>query len=81
MQTLATTPAARPSPPASRAGRLADGARWYSLTGMDEITGLGGTMLSAPFPAGTSPVTIASNPWQYDFPTPSTMLLLDSGGR
>jgi hypothetical protein len=56
-----------------------DGARWYWLTGMDEITGLGGTMLSAPFPAGTSPVTIASNPWQYDFPTPSTMLLLDSG--
>jgi hypothetical protein len=56
-----------------------DGARWYWLTGMDEISGLGGTMHSAPFPAGTSPVTIATNPFQYDFPTPSTMVLLDSG--
>ena len=36
-------------------------------------------MHSAPFPAGTGPVTIASNAWQYESPTPSTMLLLDSG--
>src|SRR5262245_26376885 len=54
-----------------------DGARWYWLSAVSDTTGAG-TVQSAPFPAGTSPVTIAPGVIQYDFPTPTSLLTVDN---
>jgi hypothetical protein len=55
-----------------------DGARWYWLSQVNESTGAG-TLQSAPFPAGTSPTPIAANTVQYEFPTPTSMVTVDTG--
>ena len=54
-----------------------DGTRWYWLSGVNETSGAG-TMQSAPYPGGASPTTIAANVLQYDFPTPTSLLVVDS---
>src|SRR5262252_4075473 len=55
-----------------------DGARWYWLNAVSETTGAG-TLQSAPYPAGTTPGTVLANTVQYDFPTPSSLVALDTG--
>jgi hypothetical protein len=54
-----------------------DGARWYWLSAVSDATGAG-TLQSAPFPGGASPVTIAPSVIQFDFPTPTSLLLVDN---
>jgi len=54
-----------------------DGARWYWLSAVSDATGAG-TLQSAPFPGGASPVTIAPSVIQYDFPTPTSLLTVDN---
>jgi len=54
-----------------------DGARWYWLSGIDETTAVG-ALQSAPFPAGTGPVAIASNVTQFENPSPSSVLVIDT---
>ena len=53
-----------------------DGARWYWLTGVSETTGVG-ALQSAPYPAGTGPAAVASNVLMFDFPTPTSLALVD----
>jgi hypothetical protein len=52
-----------------------DGARWYWLSAVNETSGAG-ALQSAPYPAGTSPVAIAPSVSQYDFPTPTSLLVV-----
>ena len=54
-----------------------DGTRWYWFSAVNETSGAG-TLQSAPYPAGTGPVNIATNIRQYDFPTPTSLLTVDS---
>jgi hypothetical protein len=54
-----------------------DGARWYWLANVNDDTFIG-ALQSAPFPAGTSPVAIASNVAQYAFPTPTSLAVVDT---
>jgi hypothetical protein len=54
-----------------------DGARWYWLTNVIESTGAGAVQ-SAPFPAGTSPVALASNVFQFENPSPSSLVVIDT---
>jgi hypothetical protein len=54
-----------------------DGTRWYWLSAVSEMTGAG-TLQSAPYPGGASPVMIAANTIQYDFPTPASLLVVDT---
>jgi len=54
-----------------------DGTRWYWLNAVNETSGAG-TLQSAPYPGGASPVAIAPNALQYDFPTPTSLLVVDS---
>lgn len=54
-----------------------DGARWYWLTNVNEGTGVGAVQ-SAPFPAGTSPLALASNVTQFENPSPSSLLIIDT---
>jgi len=54
-----------------------DGARWYWLSPFDAVTGAG-TLQSAPYPGGASPVAMAPNTLQYDFPTSTSLLVVDS---
>jgi hypothetical protein len=54
-----------------------DGSRWYWLSQFNATT-LAGTLQSAPFPGGASPVTIAANTLGYDFPTPTSLLVVDT---
>ncbi len=54
-----------------------DGARWYWLSQVVTAT-RAGTLQSAPFPGGASPVAIAPNAVQYDFPTPTSLLVVDT---
>jgi hypothetical protein len=54
-----------------------DGARWYWLTNISEATGVGAVQ-SAPFPAGASPLALASNVTQFENPTPSSLLVIDT---
>jgi len=54
-----------------------DGTRWYWLSAVSDTTGAG-TLQSAPFPGGASPVTIAASVIQYDFPTPTSLLTVDN---
>jgi hypothetical protein len=53
-----------------------DGTRWYWLTGVSETTGVG-ALQSAPYPAGTAPAAVASNVLMFDFPTPTSLALVD----
>jgi hypothetical protein len=57
-----------------------DGARWYWLTNVNETDGTG-ALQTAPYPAGTSPVSFASNVYQFENPSPSSMLVLDTAGK
>ena len=52
-----------------------DGTRWYWLSAVNETSGAG-ALQSAPYPAGTSPVAIAPSVSQYDFPTPTSLLVV-----
>jgi len=54
-----------------------DGMRWYWLSAVSETTGAG-TLQTAPFPAGTSPVTLATNVGQYALPSATSALSVDS---
>jgi hypothetical protein len=54
-----------------------DGTRWYWLSQVVMATGAG-TLQSAPFPGGASPVAVAPNAIQYDFPTPTSLLVVDT---
>ena len=54
-----------------------DGARWYWLTNVSETDGTGAVQ-SAPFPAGTSPVALASNVTQFENPSPSSLVVIDT---
>ncbi len=55
-----------------------DGSRWYWLAGVNE-TNQAGMLQSAPYPGGASPVALAASTMQYDFPTPTSLLVVDSG--
>ena len=57
-----------------------DGARWYWLTSVNETDGTGAVQ-SAPFPAGTSPVALASNVLQFENPSPSSLLVIDTAKK
>jgi len=54
-----------------------DGMRWYWLSAVSETNGAG-TLQTAPFPAGTSPVTIGTNIGQYAQPSATSLLTVDS---
>ena len=54
-----------------------DGARWYWLTSVNETDGTGAVQ-SAPFPAGTSPVAHASGVLQFENPSPSSLVVIDT---
>jgi hypothetical protein len=54
-----------------------DGARWYWLSQVSETTAVG-TLQSAPYPGGASPIAVAPNTNGYTFPTPTSLLVLDS---
>jgi hypothetical protein len=53
-----------------------DGTRWYWLSEVDETTGMG-TLQSAPFPGGAGPVMMGANVLQYDFPTKTSLIVVD----
>ena len=58
-----------------------DGARWYWLSAFSDTTGAG-TLQSAPYPAGASPVANAPNTFGFDFPmvpSAAALLVLDTG--
>jgi len=55
-----------------------DGTRWYWLSAVNETSGVG-TLQSAPYPAGTGPTTMTANTVQFDFPTPTSLVVLDTG--
>jgi len=57
-----------------------DGSRWYWMSQVSASTGAG-ILQDAPFPAGTSPVMISASAIQYDFPTPTSLLVLDTAMR
>ena len=57
-----------------------DGARWYWLSGISDTTAVG-ALQSAPFPAGTSPVSLASNVTQYENPSPSSLVVIDTANK
>jgi hypothetical protein len=57
--------------------RLARRMRWYWLSAVSETNGAG-TLQTAPFPAGTSPVTIGTNVGQYAQPSATSLLTVDS---
>jgi hypothetical protein len=54
-----------------------DGARWYWLSAVNDTSGAG-TLQWAPYPAGTTPTTILASSVQYDFPTPTSVVILDA---
>jgi len=54
-----------------------DGTRWYWLSAVNETSGAG-ALQSAPYPGGAGPVANASNVVQYDFPSPTSLLVVDS---
>jgi len=54
-----------------------DGKNWYWLSGINDTSGAG-TLQSAPYPAGTNPATILANTVQFDFPTPSSLVIIDT---
>jgi hypothetical protein len=54
-----------------------DGTHWFWLSHIDDASGAG-TLQSAPYPAGISPVMVAANVVQYAFPTMGSLAALDS---
>jgi hypothetical protein len=56
-----------------------DGMRWYWLSAVSETDG-SGTLQTAPFPAGTGPVTLGTNIGQYGLPSPTSLLTVDGAG-
>src|SRR6185436_12298498 len=53
-----------------------DGTRWYWISALNETSGAG-VLQSSPFPGGASPVAIAPTVLQYDFPTRTSLLVVN----
>jgi len=54
-----------------------DGARWYWRSMVSEST-RAGALQSAPFPSGTGPTMLAANTLAFDFPTPTSLVVVDT---
>jgi hypothetical protein len=54
-----------------------DGTRWHWLSSVVETSGAG-TLQTAPFPGGASPVMMAPNVIQYGYATPTSLLAVDT---
>jgi hypothetical protein len=54
-----------------------DGARWYWLSAVVENT-RAGVLQTAPFPGGASPTMVAANTVGYEFPTPTSMISVNT---